>query len=151
MLPCLLSCPLSDPSLSCLSCMRLSILGLAVLFFFSPVSPHLTFFSLCAPLSFSSHGRTVKPLYSEQSRDPKKCSLYGGVHPRGVRYVHAHMCLNYNVQILKLFCPCLRDSSGGRAIFHKFHLYFMIYFLCWCTIHISHSQPFFVHPFIQTD
>ena len=45
---------------------------------------------------------TVKPLYSEQSRDPKKCSLYGGVHPRGVRHVHAHMCLKYNVHILKL-------------------------------------------------
>ena len=30
---------------------------------------------------------TVKPLYSEHLRDPKKCSLYGGVHPRGVRYV----------------------------------------------------------------
>ena len=38
---------------------------------------------------------TVKPLYSEQSRDPKKCSLYRGVHPRGVRYVHVHMCLQY--------------------------------------------------------
>ena len=45
---------------------------------------------------------TVKPLYSEQSRDPKKCSLYGGVHPRGRRYVHAHMCLKYNLHILKL-------------------------------------------------
>ena len=47
---------------------------------------------------------TVKPLYSEQSRDPNKCSLYGGVHPRGVRYVHAHMFLKYNVHvhILKL-------------------------------------------------
>ena len=47
-------------------------------------------------------GSTVKPLYSEHSRDPKKCSLYGGVHPRGVRsevrYVHADICLNYNVQ-----------------------------------------------------
>ena len=42
---------------------------------------------------------TVKPLYSEQSRDPKKCSLYGGVHPRGVRYVHAHMCQKYNVHM----------------------------------------------------
>ena len=42
---------------------------------------------------------TMKPLYSEQSRDPNKCSLYGGVHPRGVRYVHAHMCLKYNVHI----------------------------------------------------
>ena len=31
-----------------------------------------------------------------------------GVHPIGVRYVHAYMCLNYNVQILKLFRPCLR-------------------------------------------
>ena len=38
---------------------------------------------------------TVKPLYSEQSRDPKKCSLYRGVHPGGVRYVHVHMCLQY--------------------------------------------------------
>ena len=35
---------------------------------------------------------TVKPLYSEQSRDPKKCSLYGGVHPRGVRYVVTQIC-----------------------------------------------------------
>ncbi len=34
---------------------------------------------------------TVKPLYSEQSRDPQFCSLYGGVHPRGVRYGHAHV------------------------------------------------------------
>ena len=42
---------------------------------------------------------TVKPLYSEQSRDPNKCSLYGGVHPRGVRYVHAHMCQKYNVHM----------------------------------------------------
>ena len=42
---------------------------------------------------------TVKPLYSEQSRDPTKCSLYGGVHPRGVRYVHAHMCQKYNVHM----------------------------------------------------
>ena len=56
----------------------------------------------CAPLIYS----TVKPLYSEQSRDPNKYSLYGGVHPRGVGYVHADMCLNYNVQMLKLFRPC---------------------------------------------
>ena len=42
---------------------------------------------------------TVKPLYSEQSRDPNFFSLYGGVHPRGVRYVHAHMCQKYNVHI----------------------------------------------------
>ena len=45
---------------------------------------------------------TVKPLYSEQSLDPNKCSLYGGVHPRGRRYVHAHMCLKYDLHILKL-------------------------------------------------
>ena len=71
---------------------------------------------------------TVKPLYSEQSRDPNKCSLYGGVHPRGVRYVHAHMCLKYNVHLLKLFRPCLRDTSGGRAIFHEFSFLFIFYY-----------------------
>ena len=40
MLPCLLCCPLSDQLLSCFSYMHLSILGLAVLFFFSLVHPH---------------------------------------------------------------------------------------------------------------
>ena len=40
---------------------------------------------------FTREYTTVKPLYSEQSLDPKKCSLYEGVHPRGVRYVHAHV------------------------------------------------------------
>ena len=53
-------------------------------------------------MAFFDSTTTVKPLYSEQSRDPKKCSLYGGVHPRGRRYVHAHMCLKYNLHILKL-------------------------------------------------
>ena len=53
---------------------------------------------------------TVKPLYSEQSRDPKKCSLYGGVHPRGVRYVHAHMCQKCNVHMyIKTDLPNLFD------------------------------------------
>ena len=32
---------------------------------------------------------------------PKQCSLYRVVHPRGVRYVHAHMWLKYNVHIIK--------------------------------------------------
>ena len=27
---------------------------------------------------------TVKPLFSEQSHDPKKCSLYRSVHPSGL-------------------------------------------------------------------
>ena len=79
---------------------------------------------------------TVKPLYSEWSRDPKKCSLYGGVHPRGVRYVHAHMCLKYNVHIFKLFRPCLRDSLGGRAIFHEFSFLFIFYDFCLCTVYV---------------
>ena len=48
-------------------------------------------------VSIYNYHTTVKPLYSEQSRDPNKCSLYGGVHPRGVRYVLAHMCQKYNV------------------------------------------------------
>ena len=34
---------------------------------------------------------TVKPLYSEQSRDPNFFSLYGGVHPRGVRCSCRHV------------------------------------------------------------
>ena len=63
MLPCVLSCYLSDPLLSCPSYIHLSILGLSALFFFSLVCPHLAFFSLCAPLSFSSHGRTLHSFY----------------------------------------------------------------------------------------
>ena len=57
MLPCLLRCPLSAPPLSYLSYTHLSTVGLAALFFFSLVCPHLAFFSLCAPLSSSPHGR----------------------------------------------------------------------------------------------
>ena len=69
----------------------------------------------------------MKPLYSEQSRDPNKCSLYGGVHPRGVRYVHADMCLNYNVHILKLtsqisltFDSLIRPSLNFSSKFFRF-------------------------------
>ena len=85
---------------------------------------------------------TVKPLYSEQSRDPKKCSLYRGVHPRGMRYVHVHICLQYIVHRLKWFRPCYfkRDSSGGRAIFHdsfSFFLYVMIYLVFYTGIAYS--------------
>ncbi len=58
-LPCLLRCPLSTLPVSYLSYTHLYILCLAALFFFSLVCPHLAFFSLCAPLSFSSHGRTT--------------------------------------------------------------------------------------------
>ena len=32
----------------------------------------------------------------------QQSSLYGGVHPRAVRFFHAHMYLKYNVHILKL-------------------------------------------------
>ena len=62
-LPCLLRCPLSTLPVSYLSYMHLSILGLAYLFFFSLVCPHLAFFSLSAPLSFSSHGRTTSVVF----------------------------------------------------------------------------------------
>ena len=51
---CPVCCVLFQP-LSSLSYTHLSILGLASLFFFSLVCPHLAFFSLCAPLSSSSH------------------------------------------------------------------------------------------------
>ena len=63
MLPCLLYRPLSDPPLSCLSCMCLSGLGLSALFLFSLECPHIAFFSLCAPVSFSSHGRTTSVVF----------------------------------------------------------------------------------------
>ena len=70
---------------------------------------------------------TVKPLYSEQSRDPNKCSLYRGVHPRGVRYVHAHMCLKYNVHILKLFRSCLKGLVRWQSHFPREFFLFTFY------------------------
>ena len=63
-MPCLLHCPLSTPPLSYLSYMHLSILCLAALFFFSLVCPHLAFFSRCALLSFSTHGRTTSAVFA---------------------------------------------------------------------------------------
>ena len=62
-LPCLLRCPLSTMPVSYLSYTHLSTLGLASLFFFSLVCLHLAFFSPCAPLSFSSHGRTTSVVF----------------------------------------------------------------------------------------
>ena len=62
-LPCLLRCPLSTLPVSYLSYTHISNLGLAALFFFSLVCLHLAFFSLCAPLSFSSHGRTTSVVF----------------------------------------------------------------------------------------
>ena len=58
-LPCLLHCPLSTLPVSYLSYTHLSILGLAALLSFSLVCPHLAFFSICAPLTISSYGRTT--------------------------------------------------------------------------------------------
>ena len=54
-LPCILRCSLSTLHVSYI--IGMSILGSTALFFFSLVCPHLTFFSLCPPLSFSSHVR----------------------------------------------------------------------------------------------
>ena len=82
---------------------------------------------------------TVKPLYSEQSRDRTNCSLYRGVHLRGVRCVHVHMCLQYNVHIKTVPSLQVRDSSGGRAIFHdsfSFFLYFMIFLDFFIRVHV---------------
>ena len=62
-LPYLLRCPLSTLPVSYLSYTHLSILGLAALFFFSLVCLHLALFSLCAPFSFSSHGRTTSVVF----------------------------------------------------------------------------------------
>ena len=54
---------------------------------------------------------TVKLLYSEHSRDQKKCSLYGGVHPRGVRYV-GEMVLSGQLQGF-----CLDDWPTHNHVF----------------------------------
>ena len=80
---------------------------------------------------------TVKPLYSEHSRDPNKCSLYGGVHPRGVRYVHAHMYLKYNVHILKLFCPCLKGLIRRQSHFPRVFFLFIFYDLFFIQVYSS--------------
>ena len=71
---------------------------------------------------------TVKPLYSEQSRDPIFFH-YTGVHLRGVRYVHVHMCLQCNVHIKTVpsLLVLVRDLSGGRAIFHDRFPFFIIF------------------------
>ena len=45
--PCLLSCPLSDPPLSCLSCMHLSILGLTLLLF-PGISTYSIILTMCS-------------------------------------------------------------------------------------------------------
>ena len=89
MLPCLSCCPLSDPPLSCLSCMHLSIVGLAVLFFFSPVCPHLTLFSLYMLLFHSPH--MAVPLQSFF------CNFLGRLH---------HSCCPSNVFISDRIPPC---------------------------------------------
>ena len=82
---------------------------------------------------------TVKPLYSQQSRDPNIVH-YRGVHPRGVIYFHAHMCMKYNVgpTHIKTVSPLLRYSSGGRAIFNYMFFLFIFYdsFLYRCTVHV---------------
>ena len=89
--------------------------------------------AICHPILL--FGTTVKPLYSEHSRDPKKCSLYGGVHPRGVRYVHAHMYLKYNVHILKLFCPCLKGLIRRQSHFPRIFFLFIFYDLFFIQVY----------------
>ena len=70
---------------------------------------------------------TVKPLYSEQSRDLTICSLYRGVHPRGAVYVHVYMCLKYTVHILKPFRSCY----GTHQVAEPFSMtVFFFYILC---------------------
>ena len=137
MLPCLLSCPLSDPPLSCLSCMGFSILGLAALFFFSLVCPHLAFLSLCAPLSFSSRGYRPLQLFF--------CNFLGCLH---------HFCYpasSLNVFISDLIPPC--DSAHPSRLLHL--IYFLSCFLSprccpgLCTIQQSWSDHSFVYFSLQ--
>ena len=83
-----------------------------------------------------SYAGTVKPLYSEQSRDPKKCSLCRGVHLRGVTYVHVPAIQYTHIKMVPSLL--VRDSSGGRAIFRDsfyFFLDFMIFYTGTCISH----------------
>ena len=80
---------------------------------------------------------TVKPLYSEQSRDLTICSLYRGVHPGGAVYVHVYMCLKYTVHILKPFRSCY----GTHQVAEPFSMtVFFFYILCFFG--------FFIHVFL---
>ena len=101
MLPCLLCGPLSAPPLSYRSYVHLSILSFAALFFFSLVCPHLTFFSLCALLSFSLHGRTTSVVF---------CTFLGRLH---------HSCCPSNVFISDVIPPChsTHPSQHPRLIY----------------------------------
>ena len=58
----------------------------------------------------SSHN-AMKPLYSEQSCDPKKCSLDRGVHPKVVRYFHVHMCMKYSVGYINCLAAAVKMDT----------------------------------------
>ena len=112
MLPCVSCCPLSAPLLSCLSCMHLSTLGLVALYFFSPVCPHLTVFSLCAP--FHHHHMAV-PLQS--------FSVIVRVSQEWSIFLH-HSCCPSNVFISGLIPPC---HSAPTPQHHHPHFYKTFY------------------------
>ena len=71
---------------------------------------------------------TVKPLYSEQSRDPKKNVNVQSCSPKRVEIcscAHVHEIQCTHIKIVSLL---LRDSSSGRAIFHYMFFLFISYY-----------------------
>ena len=125
MLSCLSCCPLSDPPLSFLYCVHLSIVGLAVLFF-SPVCPHLTFFSQCNVLLFHSTHMAV-PLQSFF------CNFLGRLH---------HSCCPSNVFISDRIPPCHSAHQSQHP--HLIYFYSCLLSPCCrlglCTIQQSWSD-----------
>ena len=96
----------------------------------------------------------MKPLYSEQSWDPKICSLYRGVHPRGVIYPVCSYIHVPEIQCThtKTVSFLLWDSSGGRVIFHDSFFLFIFYdfldFFYTCISHrliVYHSSSIHSH------
>ena len=73
---------------------------------------------------------TVKPLYSEQSWDPNICSLYRGVHPRGVIYVHF-------IHVPEIQCTHTKTVSFLQWDSFFMTVFFFLYFIIF-LIFVTH-------------
>ena len=118
-------------SFSPTSVISLSIVGLAVLFCLSLLCPHLAFFSLCAPLSLSSHGRRL-PLQLFF------CNFLGRLH---------HSCCPFNVFISDLTTHCHSAHPSQHPHLNSSHAScpFVVAHAGFCTIQQSWSDHSFVN------
>ncbi len=102
----------------------------------------------------------MKPLYSEQSRDPKKVFTIQRCSPkRGEIFSCTHVPAIQCTHIKAVPSLLVRDSSGGRAISHdsfSSFLYFMIFldflyrYMYISLYQLSDSLPSFIHPLTHT-